>query len=83
MNELVEYWCEAVLTDVGIIYDPVYVHPFSLCHPIVCGKPAFAFVTYDQHRVYLCVKHYNGAVGRGYKIHIEGMGWRVADNEYS
>lgn len=77
MDDLVERTCQVITCDAAVVYNPHSFADFTNgeFHPVVCGQPAYDFVDYGDHRVYMCLRHYNGATNGTIKVDIAGIGW--------
>jgi hypothetical protein len=85
MNDLVERTCEVLTGDNGVLV--VYNNQigaqeaFANLNPYVCGKPAFSFVDYGDHRVWMCLEHFTtcNSSPKG-PIDIAGLGWKYIED---
>ncbi|VVB53153.1 Uncharacterised protein [uncultured archaeon] len=81
VHDLVERSCEVITTDVATVFNPTeYLSPFTIFHPVVCGKPAYDFVEYGDSRVYMCLEHWNACRPWGTPVDVlgtRGMDWTI------
>ena len=85
MHDLVERTCEVLVGDGGVLV--VYnqkigaQEAFANLHPIACGKPAYDYIEYGSHKVYMCLEHFTACDSPLGPLDIAGLGWKYVEDK--